>query len=378
MGSVGAVVQYGSSGRVFTATNCSAVRASSVANASQELTCRSAPGVGRNLTWSVTVGQQTSDLFYLPGGPAGQSASQYVPPSVVSVTPAVSPLSTRGRQAVTLVGAQFGPAGMDVEAGLTVTYGPVGELGRRYTARGCAVDPARAHTAITCITSSGVGSNHVWRVTTGDQESLPSLQTTSYAPPVVASVRGQGTYQAKTDGGQLVAIAGSEFGSAADALGRVVVTYGPVPFTSRYTAGNCSVNADFTSISCLTSEGTGAGHSWVVLIDGTPSTVFHANTSYGPPVVASYSGVGTVGGSFDCFSVEDCGSTRGHQVVNISGQNFGPAAGSAPVVHYGPSGIELSAANCSVTVSHSQITCYTVPAAGAGLKWTVVVGATAR
>ena len=35
--------------------------------------------------------------------------------------------------------------------------------------------------------------------------------------------------------------------------------------------------------------------------------------------------------------------------------------------------LEYSAYMCNITTSHTAITCYTVPGAGAGLLWTIVI-----
>jgi hypothetical protein len=368
MGSTDTVVQYGSNGRVFTAVNCSALgpAESSAGGATQEVRCLSAPGIGKGLVWTVTARGQVSAPF----GLGGSLASGYQAPTVTGVVPAVTPLSTYGKQSVTIVGSNFGP---DV-SGVVVTYGPASEQGRRYTAQSCVMNSSAALEMLTCRTSSGVGVHHVWRVIVGDQESLPSSDVTSYAAPSVSSIGGQGTFQAKTNGGQVVTIGGKEFGSSVDASGKVVVTYGPRNDTGRFVAQSCSVTSDYSGITCLTAEGTGKGHDWVVVIDGNPSVVFPANTSYGAPVVATYSGEGTVRGAASCVDGGQCGSTRGHQVINITGQNFGPIGLNVPKVWYGPTGSELSADSCMVTVSHSVITCLTVPAAGAQLKWTVVIG----
>lgn len=66
-----------------------------------------------------------------------------------------------------------------------------------------------------------------------------------YLGPTVSAVSGQGTFQAKTDGGQVVLISGSEFGSAGDTVGKVVVTYGPPHSPSRFVARGCHVDFDF-------------------------------------------------------------------------------------------------------------------------------------
>lgn len=373
LGAVDIVVQYGSDGRTFVASNCSALAPSSTSagGATQQAVCQSAPGVGKNLLWTLTSRGQTSAPFALTPDTQGVSASRYTTPAITQVAPAVSPLSTRGKQAVLLRGLNFGPSGL---AGLVVTYGPLGEQGRRYTARNCSVDVAAPHVAVVCTTISGVGANHVWRVTVGGQESAPSQDVTSYVAPTVVSVTGPGTFQAKTNGGQSVTISGQELGAAADTAGRILVTYGPWPYVGKYTAASCAVDLDFSSIQCLTTEGTGSGHSWVVNVDGNPSAVFAANTSYGAPVVATYSGEGTVRGTSSCVDGGNCGSTRGHQVINITGQNFGPVGGVVPEVKYGATGGELVAESCTVTVAHTLITCLTVPAAGARLKWSVSIG----
>ncbi len=48
----------------------------------------------------------------------------------------------------------------------------------------------------------GVGSDHAWVVSVGEQASALSEQLTSYTAPIVYSVGGLGTQQAQTTGGQ--------------------------------------------------------------------------------------------------------------------------------------------------------------------------------
>ncbi len=212
MGSLEPVVRYGSGGRSFTAVNCSALAApvGGPAGAVQQTECLSVPGVGQDLLWTMTTRSLVSVPFAQPmAGNATASASRYLPPAIAFVTPAAPLLSTRGRQTVVLRGTNFGPAAFERESGLLVTYGPVQEAGRRYAIRNCVVDAVSPNTAIVCTTVSGVGTNHVWRVTVGAQESAPSANTTSYLSPTISAVTGQGTYQAKTEGGQVVSIAGA-------------------------------------------------------------------------------------------------------------------------------------------------------------------------
>ena len=269
----------------------------------------------------------------------GASASAYIPPAISAVIPAVTPFTTRGGDRVRLVGTNFGAAGLDAFNAITVShflpftacdgvhfeacravalslsqvyYGPASDP-LRYTARQCAVNVSAPHTQIQCVTTTGVGSNHVWSVTVGEQLSVPSTDTTRFATPTVTRISGPGTFQAKTDGGQSVTITGNEFGTALDTVERIVVTYGRDGL--RFTAEQCVVTASFTSIQCVTAPGTGKELNWFVTVDGQRSSLVYANTSYGQPVVAYYNGTGTVDGSPDC-EVEgtDCGMTQGYQI----------------------------------------------------------------
>jgi hypothetical protein len=98
-------------------------------------------------------------------------------------------------------------------------------------------------------------------------------------------------------------------------------------------------------------------------------------SSYGAPIVATYAGTGTVLGAEECFNEgAACGSTRGSQTIVITGQNFGSVElGNDLLVRYGSSGSELLAEGCNITVPHTQIQCFTVPGAGARLKWSVLI-----
>ncbi len=362
---------YGSRGRLFDARSCSFVASTPP---EQRVSCLTSAGVGSDLRWRVDAGGQSSPWFVVPGGAsANESASRYASPSILSVTPSVPRLSTRGGQMVRIVGANFGAAGQDAFANVTVRYGRAPSY--RFSAVSCRVDPSQPHTAVLCLSASGVGSGHAWVVSVGEQASAPSDNTTTYVGPTLHRVTGQGTLNAKTEGGQTVTLVGDELGSVIDAAGLVTVTYGPAPLLARFTATSCRVTVDFNTISCLTAAGSGSGHSWTVVVDELASEPLHANTSYGAPIVAAYSGTGTVGGDVACVNgEEECGVTQGNQTVFISGQNFGPSdVGNSVFVTYGASGTEVRAHNCSVVVSHTRLACLTSEGAGAGLKWSVTI-----
>jgi hypothetical protein len=60
-------------------------------------------------------------------------------------------------------------------------------------------------------------------------------------------------------------------------------------------------------------------------------------------------------------------------VVVLTGRYFTTSAFLGAVT-YGPGGAEYRAANCSVSIAHTQIRCFTVPGTGRALFWVVTVG----
>jgi hypothetical protein len=61
---------------------------------------------------------------------------------------------------------------------------------------------------------------------------------------------------------------------------------------------------------------------------------------------------------------------------SLQGQNFGSTdLGNPLTVQYGPTGTELFAEDCFISINHTQITCNTTPGAGSRLKWSVIIGA---
>jgi hypothetical protein len=116
---------------------------------------------------------------------------------------------------------------------------------RVFTGRGCRVN--KDFLKVQCQTGPGYGVRHLWQVTVSDQPSnigsapLPgsvigglggagdtgswASQTTSYAPPTIISFDGVAKSNADTNGGQVVVLKGTQYGTSADrAVTRV--TYG--------------------------------------------------------------------------------------------------------------------------------------------------------
>jgi hypothetical protein len=203
---------------VFTAQNCSLTRGH------VEVTCTLAPGVGGDLQFTVAIGGQVSV----------QPRTGYAPPQVrtLGLAIAVPPggpvtfsdttdggrasMGTQGGQALVFVGDYFGPTQPPL---------PIRATGTALATRAvvhtseCAV-VGDGHTEVRCLTPPGVGVGYTWVLTVAGRSSAPSLQTTSYAPPVVTSVTvsGPGTSlgeptRVPTQGGATVTVVGFNFGS---------------------------------------------------------------------------------------------------------------------------------------------------------------------
>jgi hypothetical protein len=95
----------------------------------------------------------------------------------------------------------------------------VPSLGVVLTSTDCSL--AVEHVEVWCVVPSGGGAGFVWSVVVDGQSSAPSLQNTSYAPPIVAAigVSGSGTFEDEPDavptsGGAIVTLSGSNFGGS--------------------------------------------------------------------------------------------------------------------------------------------------------------------
>ena len=111
---------------------------------------------------------------------------------------------------------------------------------------------------------------------------------------VQVGIDGAVTSGAYTNGGQVFYIHGNYFGRDSETNGRLLVTYGPPPSGTKYTAAHCAIDTNHTKIACTTVEGTGAGHVLQVTIDGVASLIpSYITLSYGSPTIVSYDGPGS-------------------------------------------------------------------------------------
>jgi len=85
------------------------------------------------------------------------------------------------------------------------------------------------------------------------------------------------------------------------------------------------------------------------------------STSYSPPSIQQYSGVGVTA------------DTTGNQGVNISGVNFGPIGTPINLITYGATGSEFTAKNCRLVLPHILISCDTVVGAGTSMSWVAYI-----
>eukprot|EP01138_Halocafeteria_seosinensis_P015194 gb/GECG01015507.1/.p1 GENE.gb/GECG01015507.1/~~gb/GECG01015507.1/.p1 ORF type:complete len:3818 (+),score=398.83 gb/GECG01015507.1/:1-11454(+) len=268
--------------------------------------CLTVPGVGKNHSWRVQIGNQSSNVLF--------DISNYHPPVVAtytrpnaSVVGVVSDLRTEGGELVTLQGRHFGPEGTPVDSAV------YGEGNQTFVAENCDV---LGHKEMRCITAPGAGSAHFWTVTIGNQES--TLSTTSYAPPIIngfKGVNGSNPKRLKVTGEEPVLLLGNNFGPPSmSSIFLTSVTYGPRG--QEYSARDCEV-ITHDNILCYTTEGHGQNHVWKVEIAGQLSSLSKSVTSYAPPEISSLD--------------PRNGSTSGTEIT-ITGTNFGTSIVGATAV----------------------------------------------
>lgn len=357
----------------------------------RHIQCSSAaPGYGANLTFSVVVSGLRSAVF--------QSSVGFESPEVYGVrlldSNSSSQLRSTGGQVLVVSGRYF-TAGQAMDV-VRVSYGNGQSL---YEATRCVVTDADRE--LQCLTAPGVGVNHTLVVSVAGQRSdqgqgaaFPQLMV-SYAPPSVWEVVGTGALSASTAGGEPIILLGTNFGPTSVSPSLLSVAYGQF---GQYTATGCRVKTAHREIECLSVPGTGSGHNLTLEVSGQRSRSVLGAVSYGAPVVAYYEGAGAEGGA-----------TAGQQQVVVVGKNFGPVGNDnvGVVVYRHPSAAEegqggvgptdttnvslslidgttamesldarrvvYQAVGCRVIVSHTRMSCTTVPGAGQGMQWVAFV-----
>jgi hypothetical protein len=373
------VVSYAPGGQgpaVFTAAHCALQpRAGDAApgDASGAIVCTSVEGAGADLLWRVTVAGLASEW----SDPS--TAVRYAAPEVVAV--AAPLLRTLGGDAVALTVTNGGPGGAAFP--VRARYGYVVTVATHDHWYGVPCTVVVPHTQLQCVAAPGSGAGLAWEVLVGGQWSaVPTAPNTtaSYAPPTVTGLSGDQLLSLSTFGNQVVTLHGVNFGPAV-APGDTLRAVGlrAVYADGAFTAAGCTVTVPHLAITCTTAPGTGRGHGWrvVVAYQSSPE-YFHdfgngeAGTRYAPPTVASFRLVAAPLAPVTALA------TEGGEGIAIVGRNFGPSIATLSSVAYtsaaeGGVTFAVDVGACAMSVPHEEITCATVPGAGAGMQWLLVV-----
>jgi len=271
--------------------NCQVTRD---ADTSSEMTCLTAPGVGKDLEWSVTIGTQLAS-FVTP------LLSSYSAPQVFTFTGAgADKADTLGDQPVIISGKNFGPKDAYTNNLLRVIYfttlmdGGSDFLSEipsvSYAAATCSITDA--HTIITCYTIKGAGEALDWQVTVDSQDS--KNPTTNYAPPRIDNITyatgGLPVTAANVNGGEVVSLNGQYFGpvpygnTTRNTTRSLVqlVTYGK--FGSEFTATNWTAISD-AQIRVTLPPGIGTQLKFMVTVADQMSPPSTGTFSYAIPVI---------------------------------------------------------------------------------------------
>ena len=291
--------------KVFKASACT-VTVDPLLDFNGTIRCLSVPGFGLADTWQVTVSNLLGVIYRQPNS----SQLSYARPSISTFDgPGAFDALSVGNQTVRILGTQFGT--VEDDAVSLVTYG----AGDKYTARDCHV--VISHQVIECASAPGVGAQLRWSVSIGNLSS--QTPTTSYHPPAIDSISGPGASLANTEGGQLLLLNGTNFGTVAESLVDSVTYWSDNNPSLVLSAVNCTVIVDHATVLCLTAPGIGYDLSWVVSIGGQASPRSTVLTSYGPPNVTS---VSLASENATQTALLD---TEGGTLLQVAGYNFGRA-----------------------------------------------------
>ena len=241
-----------------------------VSIAHQQLRCQMGVGTGSGHSWQVAVGRQLSAVV--------DAGTSYAPPVVTDfrsadepeLLSAVQSFETIGGQGILVKGRNFGPSLTSGQYNAVISASSLWQ-GIMFNASRCEVSVA--HVEIACLTSWGVGAQLPWEIVVDDQASVQS--TTSYGPPEVTVITGDGAANASTLGGQTFTLSGKNFGpcrgcsvaaarEAARAGGAISassenfldrVSYGP--YGTQYAPVDCHVSVPHVEIVCTTVPGAG-------------------------------------------------------------------------------------------------------------------------
>ena len=350
------------------------------------LTCLSAPGVGAEYEWRITIN----------GNPVPATVTlltSYHPPQLSAISNHTL-MPHEGGRWIVLRGRYFGSIVSPTGSYAQLDYGP-SLIDLRYTCQlswGAGWSDAQKDGQALCVADRGAGHNLVWRLTVGGQAITnaggDATQLLSYIPPVITSVQIPGSVNGTTGvtnltaiknldtrGGTRLILRGAGFGG--DPSNLITVRYSTFGTGAQvFTMTTCdrAVQTDPTVIVCVTAPGVGANLKLVAEVEGQTSLATSGNVtlaqgiSYAPPRITSISG-----GAIRAMN------TAGGDVFYISGNFFGPDLPTSPDwVRYGPlvtgtgvngssSGTSVSkysAVACTVFTPHITLECVSAPGTG--------------
>jgi hypothetical protein len=342
--SVSATYTTGNAGDIiYQATNCLKVN-------NNFLSCRTAPGVGANLAWTVK-----ADNIVVPS--LSSLTVSYKAPVVTGVSTNINQLNTDG---TTSDGLSV------VFTGLPGTFPPNSTypISIRYGASleySCDIlnNGIESITTLRCKPAVGFGTTLSWSLSIGGQITTSSAYSSSwplfgYRRPAVTSIAPAcaptpctptfALNALDTAGNERISITGTNFGSA---LAPTVISFGGVSGVAITMVCSVGVNPH-TDRLCLTPPGVGTQHAIMINVGGQTLISPFGTNNYKPPVITRVSGAGQVGSP-----------TPGGATLTIDGQQFGPVSGVlgmsvSDTVTYGhfPSDLEkYSAEGCRVIAS---------------------------
>ena len=294
------------------------------------LECSTIPGTGHmhdvQVGISVCAADGATACFTMWTTGVALNSLHYAAPILGQVLGDGAESATQGGEEVTLLGANFGPAGVArvqyVEYKASQDDGAEVQAAypTRFLAVGCNV--TEAHVQMTCRTAAGAGGNLRWTAVIDGQASR--APTNGYVRPTVTGVTamrgGVPVTTLSTGGGDTLVIDGLNFGAVlADLQGDIgSVTYGPSSATRKFLCSNVSILVPHTRLQCTTAPGVGTQLSVVVTVatqrslsDGSPAVL----VQYDVPRVFALSRVSAVG--------KEGNSTQGSDVFQVDGANFG-------------------------------------------------------
>ena len=294
------------------------------------LLCAAAPGAGALLPWRVCAAGQCS----------GTAALSYAPPALAACAAATAEqsglLATEGGESLRFTGLNLGPAtppgnvsgssaalGYVVSAESAAAAAALGRAGSPLRALACAV--TTADTGISCTSPPGWGTDIPWAVGVGGQLSGPSPFTLSYSPPLITNAS---------------LFLGAAAGSASSTVTTITPTFTPPTPTTPL--------SPFSTASIY----------WP---DAAPSPAF-ASTAW------SRAGGTPPRATLSLPVPQLILSTSGGELLNLTGQNFGPGIATLYFA-----GTRLPPGSLAYT-GHRGVLAPSLPGVGAGKQLVLATG----